>query len=68
MPPRGLEERLAQLAERLKRLEDLSAKQAKDLEIQFQRIAQIQAQLDRRSAPANVEESANVRAKCPQDH
>jgi hypothetical protein len=68
MPLRVLEERLAQLAERLKRLEDLSAKQAKDLEIQFQRIAQIQAQLDRRAAPANVEESANVRARRPEDH
>lgn len=68
MPLRVLEQRLAQLAERLERLEDLFAKQARDLEIQFQRIAQIQAQLDRRSAPANVEESANARAKRPQDH
>jgi hypothetical protein len=68
MPLRALEQRLAQLAERLKRVEDLSVKQARELEIQFQRIAQIQAELDRRSAPANVGESAQLRAKRAKDH
>ncbi len=68
MQLRALDQRLAQLAERLKRVEDLSATQAKDLEIQFQRIAQIQAELDKRFAPANVGESAKVRAKPPKDH
>jgi hypothetical protein len=68
MSLRALEDRLTQLAERLKRVEDQSAKQTRELEIQLQRIAQIQAELDKRSAPANVGESAQLRAKRPKDH
>ena len=61
-------QKIAELEERIRRLEALAEKQAKDLEIQFQRIAQIQAELDKRFAPANVEESAKLRAKRPKDH
>jgi hypothetical protein len=61
-------EKIADLEERIRRLEGLVEKQAKELEIQFQRIAQIQAEFDKRFAPANVEESAKLRAKRPKDH
>jgi hypothetical protein len=61
-------QKIAELEERIRRLERLTEKQAKELDIQFQRIAQIQAELDKRSAPAKVEESAKLPAKRPKDH
>jgi hypothetical protein len=73
MPLRPVELRLAEFAERFERLDALTAKQGRDLEIQFQRIAQIQAELDQmRSAAANVQKLAKLGAKGhklrPEDH
>jgi hypothetical protein len=55
MPLRPLEQRLSELAERLERVEALTARQSRELEIQFQRIAQLQAELDmKRTATESV--------------
>jgi dihydroneopterin aldolase len=59
--------KFAELEERIRHLERLAEKQAKELEIQFQRIAQIQAELDKRSAPASAGESAKLGAKRQKD-
>lgn len=77
MPVQQLERRIAALEESVRRIETLEAtirriealmeKQAKELQIQFQRIAQIQAELDaRRIASENVKESRPRRR--PADH
>jgi prefoldin subunit 5 len=68
MPTQQLERRIAALEASVRRIEALEAtirriealteKQAKELQIQFQRTAQIQAELDeRRIASENVKES-----------
>lgn len=58
MPIQQLERRIAALEQAVRRIDALTAKQTKELEVQFQRIAQIQAELDeRRIASENVRES-----------
>jgi hypothetical protein len=62
-------QKIVELEERIRRIEALTEKQAKELEIQFRRIAQMQAELDeQRAAAANVGEFAKLRAKRPKDH
>jgi hypothetical protein len=66
MPSQYLEGRIAALKETVRRIEALTEKQAKDLQIRFQRLAQIQAVLDeRRIASENVRDSLLRRR--PQD-
>lgn len=66
MPTQQLERRIAALEKAVRRIEALTANQAKELEIQFQRIAQIQAELDkRRIASENVKEYVRTR---PEHH
>jgi hypothetical protein len=55
MPTRAREQRLVELSQRIERVEALTAKQGRELEIQFRRMAQMQAELDeRRTATDNV--------------
>jgi uncharacterized coiled-coil protein SlyX len=48
MPNRTLEQRFADHEERLAHVEVVVEKQSKELEIQFKRIAQLQAKLDQK--------------------
>jgi predicted component of type VI protein secretion system len=55
MPNRTLEQRFADHEERLAHVEVVVEKQSKELDIQFKRIAQLQAELDqKRVATDNV--------------
>lgn len=53
----------SQLEERLARVEELTAKLSHQLDLQFKRTAQLQAQVDEIRAAANVRESGGARRR-----
>jgi phage-related protein len=67
MPIQQLERRIAALEDAVRRIEALTANQAKELEIQFQRIAQIQAELDQRRLASESGKEYRLRRRA-EDH